>query len=260
MVCAPKLADVKPLLAAVPLLRGITAEGLQRLVAATCQYQSVRGGLIFRKGEPCKGLYFVVYGRVKVFFLSHQGGEKILDILDPGSTFCEATVFGGGDYQVHAEALSECLLLHVSKAAIIAESAHDLGLATCVIGSLSRKLLERSADIETYSLHSGRQRVVQHLLDEAAESDERWRGDEVPSISEKFGQKNEVVAARMVVNLLPRKSDIASRLNLTHEHFSRILHELSSCGLIGIDKRAVLIRDVERLRKVLETDSMLLTA
>jgi CRP-like cAMP-binding protein len=260
MVCAPQLADVRPLLAGVPLFRGISAAGLQRLVAATCQSRFVRGGAIFRKGEQCNGLYFVVYGRVKVFFLSQQGSEKILDIIDPGSTFCEATVFGSGDYQVHAESLSECLLLHVAKAAIIAELAHDLCLATSVIGSLSQKLLERSADIETYSLHSGRQRVVQHLLGEAAESNEHWLRDRASNTCETFHRKGEAVLPRMVVNLLPRKCDVASRLNLTHEHFSRILHELSSCGLIGIDKRTVLIRDVERLRRVLETDSTLIPA
>lgn len=256
MLCSPQLPDVRLLLAGVPIFRGIPAEGIERLVAATSQYRFVRGGLIFRKGEQCNGLYFLVYGRAKVFFLSQQGGEKILEILDPGSTFCEATLFGGGDYLAHAESLTECLLLHVSKDAVLSEVGQVPGLATNVIESLSRKLLARNADIETYSLHSGRQRVVQHLLGKAAETDEFLHGHVATAGGEAVNQTE----PRMVVNLLPRKSDIASRLNLTHEHFSRILHELSSCGLIGIDKRTVHIRDVERLRRVLETDSTLVAA
>jgi CRP-like cAMP-binding protein len=41
---------------------------------------------------------------------------------------------------------------------------------------------------------------------------------------------------------------IASRLNMTPEHFSRILHDLSSAGLIEVNGRAVRIPDLERLR------------
>lgn len=44
------------------------------------------------------------------------------------------------------------------------------------------------------------------------------------------------------------KGVIASRLNLTLEHFSRILHELTAAGLIAIDGRTVPILDLERLR------------
>ncbi len=44
------------------------------------------------------------------------------------------------------------------------------------------------------------------------------------------------------------KSVVASRLNMTPEHFSRVLHELQSAGLIEVDGRMVRILDVERLR------------
>ena len=44
------------------------------------------------------------------------------------------------------------------------------------------------------------------------------------------------------------KAVLASRLNLTPEHFSRVLHELAEQGLIGIDGRNIEIRDLERLR------------
>jgi len=41
---------------------------------------------------------------------------------------------------------------------------------------------------------------------------------------------------------------VASRLNMTPEHFSRVLHELSSAGLIEVDGRTVRIIDLEGLR------------
>jgi hypothetical protein len=43
------------------------------------------------------------------------------------------------------------------------------------------------------------------------------------------------------------KATIASRLSLTPEYFSRILHELEAAGLIRIDGRAIRIPDSQRL-------------
>ena len=44
------------------------------------------------------------------------------------------------------------------------------------------------------------------------------------------------------------KAIVASRLNLTPEHFSRILHDLTEAGLIRVDGRDGEIVDVTRLR------------
>ena len=49
--------------------------------------------------------------------------------------------------------------------------------------------------------------------------------------------------------LLPAKKGIlASRMNLTHEHFSRILHDLSEAGLIAMTGRQIEVPDIARLR------------
>ncbi len=45
------------------------------------------------------------------------------------------------------------------------------------------------------------------------------------------------------------KGTIASRLSLTPEYFSRVLHELEAAGLIEIDKRDIRILDVKRLSR-----------
>ncbi len=43
------------------------------------------------------------------------------------------------------------------------------------------------------------------------------------------------------------KATIASRLSLTPEYFSRVLHELESRGLIQIDRRDIRIPDPRKL-------------
>ena len=51
----------------------------------------------------------------------------------------------------------------------------------------------------------------------------------------------------LTVSLPVSKATIASRLSLTPEYFSRVLHELESAGLIEIDKRDIRILDSKRL-------------
>jgi CRP-like cAMP-binding protein len=77
-------------------------------------------------------------------------------------------------------------------------------------------------------LMSGTQRVICYLL------------HEVPFEAEG--------AAEVAVTLPVRKGLIASRLNLTQEHFSRILHELAVATLIRVEGQRVHIRDVGQLR------------
>jgi CRP-like cAMP-binding protein len=84
-------------------------------------------------------------------------------------------------------------------------------------------------DVESYSLHSGKERIIGYLLRELAEADQN--------------------GLNVAVTLPANKGVIASRLNLTQEHFSRILHELTELGLIVVEGRTIRIPSVANLRK-----------
>lgn len=241
MPCAPQWIDIKALLSRVPLFEGMPPDGLARLTRATREIHTQRSATLFRKDEVCSGLYLLVYGRVKLFFSTQQGCEKILDILVQGDAFCESTMFLGKNYQVYAQTLSDCFLMHISKTAILAELENDPALARRIIDSLSRGIFERNAEIESYTLHSGRQRVIHFLLREMAGA---RRND--PHEPDEVGTGRE--EDPLLITLTTSKNVIASRLNLTQEHFSRILHELSACGLIFVEGRNIYVIDTEQLR------------
>jgi len=248
MPCAPQWIDVEALLSRVSLFAGMPPQGLARLADATREIHANRHETLFRKNDPCNGLYLLVYGRVKLAFSSSLGDEKILDLFDQGDVFCEATMFLGRNYQVYAQTLSECLLMHVAKTGIMGEMERDPALARQVIDSLAQRLFDRAAEIESYSMHSGRQRVIRYLLREP--QGPRMPDPDEASAEESAPPGRHVARAdgQTVITLMTRKSDLASRLNLSQEHFSRILHELAECGLIFVDGRDIYIRDVEQLR------------
>ena len=218
--------NIETQLTHVPLFNGLVMDEIARIARGTREVNALRGDILFHKGDPSTGFHLIVYGQVKLAFTSSQGGEKVVDILGQGHSFGEAVMFMDKPYMVYAQALSDSLLLHISKTVILGELEKDPRLGRKMIAGLSIKLHHLITDVESYSLHSGRQRIIGYLLRDNMESDEK-------SLS---------------VTLPTNKGVIASRLNLTQEHFSRILHELSEKGLIVVDGRKIAIPDVEKLR------------
>jgi CRP-like cAMP-binding protein len=127
-----------------------------------------------------------------------------------------------------AQTLADSLLLHVAKQAVFDGLEREPTFAKKMLAGLSRRLHGLISDVESYSLQSGTQRVIGYLL----------RQDEDLASA----------ATTCAVTLPTSKAIVASRLNLTPEHFSRILHDLAEAGLISVEGREVLIKDVAKLR------------
>lgn len=208
----------------LPLFNELSPVEITQIAAATTEMHVPRGERIFQRGDPCNGFHIVIYGRVKLSFISPQGNEKVIEIIGPGHSFGEALMFMEKPYIVSAETLADSMLLHVSKSAIFQELECDPRFARKMLAGLSRRLHGLVSDVQAYSLNSGTQRVIGYLLKENVEKN----GDQI--------------------TLHASKSVVASRLNLTPEHFSRILHDLVEKNMIKVDGRDITIMDIEKLR------------
>lgn len=218
---------VQAFLAKLPMFTEMSAEELERIAAGTEARYVQKGEQVCHVGDPVTGFHLVVYGQVKLGVTSPEGVEKVVEIVRPGQSFGEALMFLGKPYIVFAQALSDSMLLHVSKQAVDAELACDPGFARRMLSGLSQRLHGLVRDVEAYTLRSGSERVIGYLLSEIPES---------------------AAMGGVQVELTAEKSVIASRLNMTPEHFSRILHDLERQGLLEVEGRVVRIPDLERLR------------
>lgn len=221
--------NIEALLTHIPLFNGLAPEEITRIARGTREIHANKGEILFHKGDSCNGFHLLVYGQVKLAFTSSQGSEKVVEIIRQGQSFGEAVMFMEKPYIVFAKALTDSLLLHISKAAVFEELQRDHNLCRKMLAGMAMRLHQLMADVESYSLHSGKERIIGYLLRELAET-----------------KQNGVNAA---VTLPANKGVIASRLNLTQEHFSRILHELTSLGLIIVEGRKIHIPSVARLRQ-----------
>ena len=219
---------VQQFLQNLPLFSELTAEEIDRLASATAQVRAPSGTLLFRRGDACTGFHVVVYGQIKLALAGRDGSEKVVEVLGAGQSFGEAVMFLERPYVVFAEALADSLLLFIGKAALIAEVERNPRFARKMLAGLAMRLHRLMGDLEAFSLKSGTQRVIGYLLRDAPEE----AGPGTP----------------YDVELTTSKGVLASRLNITREHFSRILHELTAAGLIKVRGRQVSVLDLAQLR------------
>ncbi|MBY0463815.1 MAG: Crp/Fnr family transcriptional regulator [Burkholderiales bacterium] len=216
--------NIPRFLATQALFSHLSPDELTRVAAGCVVRRLARGDTVFRFGEPCNEFHVVVLGQVKLFALSPAGQEKVIELVSPGHSFAEALMFTGKPYILNAQALTGTLLLSVGKQVILNEIQLDPRFSMRMLAGISRRLHGLVHDIESGALHTGMQRVIGYLL------------RDVPVDNAQGSEPH-------TVSLPVSKATIASRLSLTPEYFSKVLHELEAAGLIRIDKRDILITD-----------------
>lgn len=222
-----KQIDIGRVLANLPLFQQLCESEIVNLVAGTRDVWLTKGQVLFQKGSLLDGFYVVVHGQIKLAFSSPQGQEKVVSIVGPGQSFGEAVMFMERPCPVLAQALEDTRLLYIAKQGIFAAIDHDSAFARRMLAGLSMRLHGLIRDVEDYSLHSSTQRVIGFLLQLAG----------TPA------------GSPVEFELPASKHVIASRLNLTPETLSRVLHNLSESGQIAVKGRRIAVLDMVRLRQ-----------
>ena len=226
----PECFDAQRYLDHVPLFSGYSQSEREQ-VARGCQMRRFgRADMVFWADEYSDAVHFVIAGQVKLYLASRTGFEKVVELIGPGQSFAEASVFSPGPHLLNAQALEDTLILSVGKEAIYSEIQRNPGFSLRMLGGVSSGFKRLLMDVESYSLQNGMQRLIGYLLRDVdlAHAD----------------------SLRVVTVALPvSKSVIASRLSLTPEYFSRVLHQLKFEGLIEIERREIRLLDARRLAR-----------
>lgn len=126
---------------------------------------------------------------------------------------------------VDALAVGDALVLLVPKAAVFAELDRNPRFARQMIAGLSRRVEALVRELDRQSIGSGTARFAAYLL---------RRAHGAPSLT---------------WTLPAAKAEVASQLNLSPEHFSRILHDLVEAGLLQVQGRHIVVPDTHRLQQ-----------
>jgi CRP-like cAMP-binding protein len=189
------------------------------------------GEHLFRQQDPARYFYLLTAGQIKLYRLSANGEEKVIELIAAGQSFAEAVMFMDfGVYPVNAQALGDCALLRVDMAAYRTLLGQSPETCLRLLGHMSQRLHQSIREIGQLTLQNATMRIVQFLLNALPAS----------------------VSAPHHIQWETPKSVLASRLSVRPETFSRILQQLSQERLIRVHGKTVEILDTEALRQRLE--------
>ena len=226
-------ADWARTLRRVPIFSGLSDSELSYLTQRAVPRQYAPGEIVFAEGEPCAGLYVVQSGHIRIFKSSASGREQVLSIDGPGSSVAELPVFDDGNYPASGAAVDQATFLFVSKQdfqALCLAHPHVALKVLRVVGARLRRLV---GIIEELSFTTVRHRLASLLIRLAR-------------------QQGKQSARGLAITLPASHQELAAQIGTVRELVSRNLSRFQAEGLLIIEGRDLIIRDLKALEAELE--------
>jgi CRP/FNR family transcriptional regulator len=228
--------DIVVVLQSAPLLSGLSDEEVRALAARSMRKLFKAGELLFSEGEPCRGLHIVASGKVRIFKSSAGGREQVLAVNQPGESVAELPVFDGGAYPASAIAIEETQIAFIAQRDFHSYCLEHPQVALKVLSVAGARLRRLVEIIEELSFTTVRQRLVVLLV--------------------KLAQTEGAETGRGIEFQLPSThQELANQLGTVRELISRNLMRLQAEGLLEVEARRIVVKDMKGLSALLEAAS-----
>lgn len=226
--------DLAGVLGKTALLSDLSQPELHTLTTRTVRKLFSTGELLFSEGEPCNGLHIIARGKVRIFKTSIGGREQVLAVNMPGESVAELPVFDGGPFPASAVATEETEIAYISRRDFQAYCLEHPDVALKVLKVVGARLRRLVGIIEELSFTTVRQRLISVLL--------------------KLAQGEGTNTSRGVEIQLPAShQELANQLGTVRELISRNLMRLQAEGLLDVDARQIVVKDMKGLSALLES-------
>lgn len=231
MVSKPELSSC---LQATLIFRGLSHSHLIALSQIAQMHTFCKGDFIFRQGSEATGFFVVKTGRVKVFKVSANGKEQILNIYDEGDNFAEVAALDNKCFPASATALDPTELVMFPRSEFIGVLYQYPDIAINMLISLAHHSRHLVGVVEDLSFKDVPQRLAKYLL----------------NLSERTN-------CAKVVTLDLTKSQLAATLGTISATLSRAFYRLSTDGMITIDGAQIEILDRDRLQDFSQREQLI---
>ncbi len=228
-----KRMDLAEVLQRTALFSTLSQSEVRQLAAKTIRKILSAGEFLFHAGDACKGFYIIARGQVRMFKSSASGREQVLAVNVAGESVAEIPVFDDGPYPASGVAIEETEIAFISRKDFRDYCLAHPEVALKVLAFVGARLRRLVGIIEELSFTTTRQRLVSVLV----------------RLAQSEGRKTE----RGIEVLLPGSNqELANQLGTVREVISRNLMRLQAEGLLEVDARQIVIKDVKGLASLLD--------
>ncbi len=203
-------------------------EIVDRLASGTKLITAAKNERLASKGETLEHLYILVSGLVRLYIPLPNDMERVVALVSPGESLGEACLVLNETCPYHAVAGKDSHLLAIDAHIFRREVSRNQTLTQQTMEIIARRLLDNLRDTEICAQRSSVQRVAYFLIQQQPDQD----------------------STRYKFSLPARKQDIAAKLGLTQETFSRVLSFLQKQGLIHMVGAQIQVDDGQRLAEI----------
>jgi CRP/FNR family cyclic AMP-dependent transcriptional regulator len=171
-------------------------------------------GRIFAQGDSTDGLFFIQKGKVQLTVVSEGGKEATLGILTEGDFFGEGGLSGQEVRMSSATAMTECVLLHIDRKAMMNALALEPKLSALFLKYLLKRNIRYQDDLVDQLFNSSEKRLARVLL-----------------LMAQFGKEG---VSEMLVPRLSQET-LAEMVGTTRSRVSFFMNRFRKLGFINYD-------------------------
>ena len=184
------------------------------------------GDHIFAKGDPGNGMMAVLKGRVMISSPSADGRQVVLTVFRDGEVFGEIALLDGKERTADATAMTDCELLFVPRASLLALLERQPELCIRLLIVLCERLRRTNEPVEDLAFLDLEARIAKVLVRLAEES-----GNGAPQpIAVKISQRT-----------------LGELVGGSRESVNKHLQDRKRSGIIALGKGSIVVNDLKAL-------------
>ena len=123
-----------------------------------------KGQIVFRQGDPADAVFYIESGKVKKTVVSEEGKEAVVALLGTGDFFGEGCLAGQPLRLATVSAMTECVIVRISKADITRVIYKEPAFAELFIAHLLARNSRVEEDLVDQLFNSSEKRLARILL------------------------------------------------------------------------------------------------
>ncbi|RMG81304.1 MAG: Crp/Fnr family transcriptional regulator [Bacteroidetes bacterium] len=189
-----------------------------------------KGEYLYLPEDLADRIFFIFEGRVKIGTYSNSGKEITKAILGKGEVFGELALVAETsrrDFAIAMEDTTACVLTRNEMKELMRDHS---GLGLFLMKIMGDRMLEMEKRLESLVFKDSRTRIVEFLYD----------------LAHKRGQR---VGYEMLIRKFMTHQEIANLTATSRQTVTTVLNELRNKNILTFNRKRLLIRDMEQLRK-----------
>ena len=213
-----------------PLFSALDDEAAASLRTSLSTIRLRRGEVLFHEGDTGDKLYIVADGKVKLGRTSSDGRENLLAILGPGQMFGELSLFDPGPRSATVTAVTDTVLLSLANEDMLTWLTGRPEVARGLLLQLGQRLRRSNDTLADLVFSDVPGRVAKALLD----------------LADRFGRSAD---DGIHVHHDLTQEELAQLVGASRETVNKALADFASRGWLRLEARAVLLIEIDRLRR-----------